>query len=218
MFTQSHLAANNVETALVVAMRLMEYDDLINPTDSYSLIALTSLYAKNFGICSKAFTRLEGMESGDVTNELPGGAAIGALALESTDLDVTATVAPKESAAKAPTKPSATARLLPTVSPEDSPRKFGDLAIKIFTKNTPQDTTADRVKCLKCGTLNKDWAPICQNSGCHQPFTTCILTGKAITTQKTWQCGTCHHRAIEAEMSGWENCPLCHSPRPVDRR
>ena len=34
-------------------MQLKEYDDIIDPIDAYSLIALTACSNKAFGVCSK---------------------------------------------------------------------------------------------------------------------------------------------------------------------
>lgn len=55
---QQHIYERNFDTALTVAMRLIEYNDLITLVDAYSLIALSAYLAGNFGMCSNAFTKL----------------------------------------------------------------------------------------------------------------------------------------------------------------
>merc|ERR1712070_1119289 len=47
------------------ALRLREYEDILDVEDVYCLIALTSFYNKFFGQCSKAFIKLEAMEGAD---------------------------------------------------------------------------------------------------------------------------------------------------------
>eukprot|EP00796_Vickermania_ingenoplastis_P007874 gene7874-5501_t len=87
LMCQRHILQKNLDAATVVAVRLMEYDDVIAPVDTYCLIALTAYLAGNFSLCSKAFTRLEAAERMDEN----GGAGGGQLELMdfTMDLDVT---------------------------------------------------------------------------------------------------------------------------------
>jgi WD repeat-containing protein 35 len=200
-------------------MRVMEFDDLIPPVDAYSLIALTAYLAKNFDICSKAFTRLEGIEMGDqmdlagqlnmidFTNDLDvtKRSATTSVTGVATVAATTATLSPQMQLIA----PSAGA--YPTVNINEPPRKFTDLAVRVFTKHEPVDTSVSRVKCSECQTFNKEWASVCLR--CQHPFITCIASGKAITDQSSWQCKGCHHRALESEVQKYRNCPLCHFPR-----
>ena len=41
----------------------MEYDDILDELEVYSLVALAAYYAKNWGACSKAIIRLEALEA-----------------------------------------------------------------------------------------------------------------------------------------------------------
>jgi WD repeat-containing protein 35 len=41
------------------ALRLQEYEDVLNPVDVSSLIALTAFYNRHYQQCSQAFIRLE---------------------------------------------------------------------------------------------------------------------------------------------------------------
>lgn len=249
---QQHILHRNIPCALNTAMRLMDYDDLINPVDSYSLIALTAYLSKNFGICSKAFTRLEATEQLDAQKQRQqqqkeggrGPAAGGQLRLidMTMDLDVsTRTCAAHRNNTTAAdftggreggggggnallsgtttslqlTNPSkgaivATQLTYPTVTLNDPPRRFADLAVKIFAQHKPEETSVDRVKCPKCDAFNKDWASFCVR--CQLPFGVCVYTGRCITTEEFWQCGVCHHSVIEMEVDRFRNCPFCHTP------
>ncbi|KEG05449.1 WDcontaining protein 35 [Trypanosoma grayi] len=93
LLCQQHILRRNLGFALNVAMRLMDYDDIISPVDSYSLIALTAYLAKNFSICSKAFTRLEAAEQLDAQQQQQegggGGGAGPALAGQLQLIDMT---------------------------------------------------------------------------------------------------------------------------------
>lgn len=63
LLAQRQLYEGRSDAALRTAMQLKEYDDIIDPIDAYSLIALTACSNKAFGVCSKAFIRLENIES-----------------------------------------------------------------------------------------------------------------------------------------------------------
>lgn len=256
LLCQQHILHRNLPCALNTAMRLMDYDDLINSVDSCSLIALTAYLAKNFSICSKAFTRLEAVEQLEAQQQQEqqqqpqkegkrGIAAAGGGQLQlidmTTDLDVSSKVgAGQKNTATAmglsagggsvgvgSTRFGGTTTSLqltnsaggavvaaqltyPTVSLKDPPRRFSDLAVKIFTQHKPEDTSADHVKCPKCDAFNKDWASCCVS--CQLPFGVCIFTGHCITTEDFWRCAVCHHCVIEVEVDRFRNCPLCHTP------
>jgi len=47
------------EYARRTSLLLQEYEDLIDPVDIYSFIALACFYSKHYGRCSKAFIKLE---------------------------------------------------------------------------------------------------------------------------------------------------------------
>lgn len=44
------------------SLRLVNYEDILDPKDIYSIIALTSYYNKHFLQCSNAFIKLETLE------------------------------------------------------------------------------------------------------------------------------------------------------------
>ena len=61
--------------AMLTALRLREYDGLLRTEEIYSLIALTSFYAKFYAQCSRAFMKLETLPLSEPKKA--GGAAKG---------------------------------------------------------------------------------------------------------------------------------------------
>ena len=45
------------------ALRLANYEDILDPKDIYSLVALTSFYNQYYAIASRAFIKLESLPS-----------------------------------------------------------------------------------------------------------------------------------------------------------
>jgi len=45
------------------ALALVNYDDLLDPMEVYSLLALSSYLAEYYGVCNKAFMKLESIPS-----------------------------------------------------------------------------------------------------------------------------------------------------------
>lgn len=62
LLTQRQLYGGRPDAALRTAMRLREYDDIIDPVDAHSLLALVACANKAFGVCSKSFIKLESVE------------------------------------------------------------------------------------------------------------------------------------------------------------
>uniref|UniRef100_A0A7M5VC06 Anaphase-promoting complex subunit 4 WD40 domain-containing protein n=1 Tax=Clytia hemisphaerica TaxID=252671 RepID=A0A7M5VC06_9CNID len=54
LLAQRQLYEGRPDAALRTAMQLKDYDDIIDPIDAYSLIALTACSNKAFGVCSKS--------------------------------------------------------------------------------------------------------------------------------------------------------------------
>jgi WD repeat-containing protein 35 len=67
LLAQRQLYSGAVDAAMKTALRLMDYEDVLEPKDVHSLIALTSFYNKFFGVASNALIRLECLE--DTTPE-----------------------------------------------------------------------------------------------------------------------------------------------------
>ncbi|XP_071111924.1 WD repeat-containing protein 35-like isoform X1 [Haliotis cracherodii] len=62
IMAQRQLHDGYVDAAMRTALHLREYEDIINPVDIYSLLALCACANKAFGTCSKAFIKLESID------------------------------------------------------------------------------------------------------------------------------------------------------------
>ncbi|KAL3125948.1 hypothetical protein niasHT_009477 [Heterodera trifolii] len=62
MLAHRQLYEGTYEAAMKTALTLVTFEDLLKPVEIYSLLALTSYLTEYYGICSKAFMRLETME------------------------------------------------------------------------------------------------------------------------------------------------------------
>lgn len=67
LLAQRQLYAGDVEAAMRTALRLVDYEDILEPKEIYSLICLAAFYNKNYQQCSRAFTKLESMD--DIAEE-----------------------------------------------------------------------------------------------------------------------------------------------------
>lgn len=63
LLAQRQLNEGYVEASMRTCLFLRDYEDIIDPCDIYSLLALASSASKAFGTCSKAFIKLETLES-----------------------------------------------------------------------------------------------------------------------------------------------------------
>merc|ERR1711988_1524257 len=63
LLAQRQLYSGRMEAAMKTSIRLAEYEDHLDPRDIYSLIALTAYHSNYFGICSRAFIKLETLPS-----------------------------------------------------------------------------------------------------------------------------------------------------------
>ncbi|ELT97636.1 hypothetical protein CAPTEDRAFT_160931 [Capitella teleta] len=63
LLAQSQLYNNYVDASMKTCLHLREYEDVINPVDIYSLLGLAASATRAFGTCSKAFIKLESLES-----------------------------------------------------------------------------------------------------------------------------------------------------------
>jgi len=177
LLSQRQLYEGHYEQAMKTAIRLQEYEDILDIQTIYSLIALTTYYNKYFMQCSKAFIKLEA--SNDV--------------------------------------------------PEEMRTKFGDLALRIFTRNPPRDPSARMNPCPKCHTRIHDWCINCPECNYRLPF--CVASGRSIFPGEhgggadaahdahalerggsgVVSCRVCRHKMYSAEVRKLRNCPLCHS-------
>ena len=70
LLAQRQLYGGAVELAMKTALRLAEYEDVLEPKEIVSLIALASFYNKYYGQCSRAFIKLEGLAVGTERDEI----------------------------------------------------------------------------------------------------------------------------------------------------
>ncbi|KAG5677812.1 hypothetical protein PVAND_007539 [Polypedilum vanderplanki] len=63
LLSQRQLKAGLMHSAVLSSIRLRDYEDVLNVEKIYSLIALASCADRSFGTCSKAFIKLEGLET-----------------------------------------------------------------------------------------------------------------------------------------------------------
>lgn len=62
MLAQRQLSGGLMHSAVLTSLRLREYEDVLDPEHIYALLALASCADRSFGICSKAFIKLDGLE------------------------------------------------------------------------------------------------------------------------------------------------------------
>ncbi|CAE1311718.1 WDR35 [Acanthosepion pharaonis] len=63
LLTHTQLQAGYVDAAMKTALVLRDYEDVLDPVNIYSLLALAACANRAFGTCSKAFIKLESLES-----------------------------------------------------------------------------------------------------------------------------------------------------------
>jgi WD repeat-containing protein 35 len=66
MLAQKQFYGGQLESAVITALHLRDYDDIIDPNIIFSLLAIVSLHAGYYGTCSKAFIKLEMLENQNV--------------------------------------------------------------------------------------------------------------------------------------------------------
>eukprot|EP00164_Ancoracysta_twista_P003121 GFYU01004159.1.p1 GENE.GFYU01004159.1~~GFYU01004159.1.p1 ORF type:complete len:1174 (+),score=402.74 GFYU01004159.1:102-3623(+) len=59
MLAHRQLYDGRLSDAMRTAMRLADYEDILEPLDIYSIIAVTTFCSKYYGLCSQAFIKLE---------------------------------------------------------------------------------------------------------------------------------------------------------------
>nr|XP_032817286.1 WD repeat-containing protein 35 isoform X1 [Petromyzon marinus] len=62
LLAQRQLCSGQAESATRTALLLCDYEDVLPPSDAYSLLALCAVASRSFATCSRAFLRLEALE------------------------------------------------------------------------------------------------------------------------------------------------------------
>ncbi|XP_012278888.1 WD repeat-containing protein 35 [Orussus abietinus] len=159
LLAHRQLYEGNFEAATKTALRLREYEEILESEDIYCLLALASCVSKAFATCSKAFIKLEALEK---------------------------------------------------IS-EGKREKYEELALNIFTKYSPKNSSNTKAECVNCETMVPDWCVVCPN--CTSRFPACIVSGKPLMDlRNAWICVVCrHHAATDRDVVNVNACPLCHS-------
>ncbi|ESO83236.1 hypothetical protein LOTGIDRAFT_197584 [Lottia gigantea] len=63
IMAQRQLHAGYVDAAMRTCLHIRDFEDIIDPVDIYSLLALAATANKGFGTCSKAFIKLESLDT-----------------------------------------------------------------------------------------------------------------------------------------------------------
>eukprot|EP01063_Lacrimia_lanifica_P003469 TRINITY_DN1185_c0_g1_i1.p1 TRINITY_DN1185_c0_g1~~TRINITY_DN1185_c0_g1_i1.p1 ORF type:complete len:1246 (+),score=479.60 TRINITY_DN1185_c0_g1_i1:153-3890(+) len=225
LLAQQQLQSQQVERAMVTAMRLTEYDDILEEGDLYTLIALVSYLNKSYSICSRAFIRLETLEArvagaakktgeGAAEETEEGGDYFTHLDTRNSSV-LTSMGSLTRKVLKGGT--SAFAHTSGAVTLEEPPHPMQDLAYKIFTRHPPTDNTPS-TPCWKCKYPLKEWFSSCPQ--CSIGFQWCIISGRLIHSEssspehRVETCRRCKHKMYRSELQvkKWRHCFLCHHP------
>lgn len=187
LLSQRHLYQGYFDLAMKAALHLQDYEEYVSCEEIYSMIALTSYANKCYDICSKAFIKLEALNSGQHWNTWSS------LQDSSGQID--------------DWRPSSEV-------PEERRVLYEMLAVRIFSSNPPNESKVTagltpKLDCKFCGETIADHNTSCPK--CHTKFPACVATGKPIMDpRQQWLCKQCAHTAIKHEVSSFNNCPLCH--------
>jgi WD repeat-containing protein 35 len=70
LLAQRQLYEGYIDASMKTSIRLMEYEDILEPKEIYSLVALTAYMNKFYGQCSRAFMKLETLPDGQIYQNL----------------------------------------------------------------------------------------------------------------------------------------------------
>jgi WD repeat-containing protein 35 len=129
MLAQRLFYSGNYDNAMKCSIKLCEYDDVLNPRDIYSLLALTAYFNKFYGICSQAFVKVPSLSP---SLSLPSPLSFASPLL------------------------CAQLETIPSI-PEVERDKIETLAVKIFVKHSPVDPSILPEPYLKCLSMGKPY-------------------------------------------------------------
>lgn len=181
MLAQRQLYEGDPAAAMATACRLPLYEDMLEGRDAFALLALTSFYAGCLGTCSRAFVKLEALDS-----------------IPPPERDAFADLALAIFSAARPLDPPAdAANSLPCPTP--SCRE----TLRTWSTNC-MGCGANFPACVATG------RPLFQaaSTSAAAAGPGGALGGDL---PDLWRCGTCRHRALRAAMHGRVSCPLCHA-------
>ena len=89
--------------------------------------------------------------------------------------------------------------------------QFEELAIDIFTRNSPNDPShIGVVSCPKCSAVVSMLQSQCPE--CGERIRVCCYTGRLIDGGDAWECKYCKHCVLYDVADSLSVCPLCHHP------
>lgn len=151
ILAQQQLYNGDIHLALWTSLTLRNYEDLLNTEQIYSIIALAAIANGLFNIASRAFMRLETI---------------------------------------------------------DSKKNYHQLALIIFSKYAPKDSTPLLIQCYSCLDDFPAWSLKCPK--CRIKPEASIVTGQPLTNIKSlWCCRQCKRSATTIDMGPLNYCPLC---------
>lgn len=220
MLAHRQLYKGALDAALITAARLMEYESVIHPRRIWSLLALTAYSAGFFGLCSRAFMKLEVMGTGDALDPLAaamqaaGGAAAWAMsAVPGSTAAAAAAAATAASEGKSDDSASASAQAgagpaVEVVTQADRDR-YADTALAIFMARPPVDSATVAQACPKCDGRVPPWATGCMSCGAR--YDACVASGRPVLSREYSRCGRCNHKILNDSKPANGICPLCHA-------
>lgn len=69
ILAQKQLQRGSLAAAMATAYKLQDYQDILDEEMIFSILALASAANKCYGVCSKAFTRLESLPNVNLSNQ-----------------------------------------------------------------------------------------------------------------------------------------------------
>jgi hypothetical protein len=214
MLAQRQLYAGSTAAALVTASRLAAYEDVLDPRDVHSLIALAAYYAGRFGTASRALIRLEHMDS--LTPAQQDAYSQVAFAIFTRNRPIDPTPQAEVGGAKGSLVDDDTVFF-------GGPNSRGGGAAGSGGGGGGGGNTTRACPTASCAGRIGPFDISC--STCRATFPACVVTGAVILTvsnpgsassssssSSSYLCPSCRHRATAESMKGRSSCALCHAP------
>lgn len=206
---QRQLYDGEMDCALRSALRLRDYEGVLEPVEVYSLIALAALYAQCYGQCSRALIKLEA---------LPGPAERRE-AYERLALAIFTQHKPHDPSVRQYKCIKCDGPVQDWCARDRgcSARARGRASRGLARVRATSDpgSPAHRCACRRARSSARPRPCARRTSSCGScslRFPASIVSGRALVERKeVWKCKTCKHGAYADEMADRLNCPLCHS-------
>lgn len=203
---QRQLYDGDVNGAMRTAQRLKEYEQVLEPSTIYLLVALTAFRAQFYSQCSRALIKLEALSLPAEQHE----------ACEQLALAIFTRFMPEDPSVRRHACPKCEAAV-------------NDWSARAMAQSARRGVRHVRIRASSrassCACARRSAACVlrrfaaCGECGTH--FAACVASGRALVEGRSvnvWRCRTCKHRAYEHEMGGRAHCPLCHAPVDAARQ